>query len=112
MKDKKTVLIRVAYLIDLPSDAIDSDNDILDNISNELSENIRLNEEDLLLEWESTSSLVLDPSSFNCGRCSNCGRWTTDREKDEYIPSLCNGATVDGKLLCDECLPSDHPYAF
>ncbi len=28
------------------------------------------------------------------------------------IVGICPGALVDGKLLCDDCLPPDHPIAF
>jgi hypothetical protein len=56
--------------------------------------------------------ISLAPEIMNCVKCSSCGAWTTDREKDEPIEGLTNGATVDGKLLCDECLPEDHKWAF
>jgi hypothetical protein len=108
MEDKKTVLVNVSYLIDLPVDKIE----LLDKRINELSKNINFEKESLLLKWEGTSTRVLDPATMNCGKCANCGCWTTDREKDDWIPYLCIGATVDGILLCDECLPSDHPCAF
>lgn len=62
--------------------------------------------------WQSTSELYLDPKTMNCGKCAKCHGWTTDMEKPNYINGLCNGATVDGELLCDECLPEGHRWAF
>jgi hypothetical protein len=32
-----------------------------------------------------------------------------DVEKEDRIEGLSYGAKVDGKLLCDDCLPKDHP---
>lgn len=43
---------------------------------------------------------------------SKCGQWTTDREKPDSIVGLSNGATINGRLLCDECLPPKHKWAF
>lgn len=63
-------------------------------------------------DWESIYHLVLNPVTMNCGQCYKCHRWTTDRERSNYVEGLCNGATVDGVLLCDECLPKGHPWAF
>lgn len=114
MQEKKTVLIRVAYMVELPEKEINSDNGILDKITREISEskNLIIDEKGIELHWNSTSSLMLDSENFNSGKCSKCGQWVTDREKPDAVEGLCNGATVDGKLLCDECLPSDHRWAF
>jgi hypothetical protein len=67
----------------------------------------------LIVECVSTSFTCLDESP-GCGRCENCKRWTRDAEgMPETIQiDICRGAVVDGKLLCDECLPTEHPYAF
>lgn len=114
MEDKKTVLIKVTYLVELSEAEINSDDGMRDKIENKLCEPRRLQIEDgeKILHWNSTSSLVLEPENLNCGKCSKCGQWTTDREKPDKVAGICNGATVDGKLLCDECLPSDHKWAF
>lgn len=114
MKDKKTVLITVSYLVELLELESNLDDRVLDIITNRLSESRSLEIEgrETLLQWNSSSSLVLDSEALNCDKCSNCGQWTTDREKPDAIDGICNGATVDGKLLCDECLPADHKWAF
>jgi hypothetical protein len=62
--------------------------------------------------WEQGRIELFNPKVDNCGRCACCGAWVTDYEKPEPIAGLCIGATVDGELLCDECLPQDHPLAF
>ena len=106
---KKTVIIKVAYLIELQ----DEDgvlNRIMTRVGND--EKIPIDGQSFDLKWIATSSHTLDDANENCGKCSNCGAWTTDREKPNYIPELNDGATVEGKLLCDECLPSDHRWAF
>jgi hypothetical protein len=61
-----------------------------------------------------TSSVlsIYDTNKDNIGKCVNCGQWTTNREADNSIGSICNGAVVDGKLLCDDCLPKGHRWAF
>jgi len=114
MENKKTLLIRVSFLVELPEEEINSDDGILDKITNEISDSktLLIEDKDISLEWNSTSSLVLDSERLNCGKCSNCGQWTTDKEKNESIEGLFNGATIDDKLFCDECLPSEHRWAF
>ena len=112
MENKKTVLIKVTYLVELPVAKTNSDNGLHDKIANKLCEsrNLQIEDREALLHWNSTSYLVLEPENLNCGKCSKCGQWTTDREKSDTVADICNGATVDGKLLCDECLPSDHKW--
>jgi len=114
MEGKKTVLIRVAYLVELPEEDINSDDGVLDRLTSLIGEdkNLVVNQKEIEVKWNSTSSLILEPDELNCDKCSNCGQWVTDREKPKAITELCNGATVDGKLLCDDCLPSDHRWAF
>jgi hypothetical protein len=55
---------------------------------------------------------LVDPKEKNCGQCARCGAWVADYEKPEPVEGLGIGARVNGELLCDECLPSDHPLAF
>lgn len=114
MENKKTVLIRVSYLVELSEAETNSDDGLHDKIVNKLCESRKLQIEDgeAILHWNSASSLVLEPENLNCGKCSKCEQWTTDREKPDAVADICNGATVNGKLLCDECLPSDHRWVF
>jgi hypothetical protein len=48
------------------------------------------------------------------GRCAVCNRWVYDVENaTERTPTrICRGAVVDGRPLCDDHLPKDHPLAF
>jgi len=114
MENKKTVLIRVAYLVELSEEEVNPDDGVLDRLTSIIGEdkNLVVNQKEIKLEWNSTSSLILEPDELNCGKCSNCGQWVTDKEKPDVILELCNGTTVDGKLLCDDCLPPDHRWAF
>lgn len=114
MQENRTVMIRVSYLVELPNKEIAAENGILENIIDNLCEtrDLFINNNNITIEWNSTSSLILEPMEMNCGKCSNCGQWTTDREKPNSIDGLCNGATIGGELLCDSCLPSDHIWAF
>lgn len=51
-------------------------------------------------------------STDNFGKCEGCGAWTSDHTKPDAVREVSNGAVVDGKWLCDVCLPDDHPNAF
>ncbi len=62
--------------------------------------------------WCSETRTGLDPAKMNYGRCAICSRWTSDCEKPDVIEELQRGAVSGDRLLCDEHLPSDHPYAF
>jgi hypothetical protein len=44
----------------------------------------------------------LDPARFNCGRCAECGAWTTDWLAPERIEALRRGIRVGGVLLCED----------
>jgi hypothetical protein len=114
MSKKETVLIKVAFLVELSDEEINNVDGLLDKIMTKVGndETLLVDNKSIDLKWINTSSHTLDVKSENCGRCANCGGWTTDREKPNYIPELCDGATVNGSLLCDECLPSDHRWAF
>ncbi|MFD1885509.1 hypothetical protein [Paenibacillus wenxiniae] len=105
---KKTYLVNVAYLIDLTEEEYQEIGDkLIGSVENELALN-----KNHKLEWESSSTILLDPVTMNCGRCFNCSCWVTDREKPNPIDELNNGAIVEGRLLCDECLPENHRWAF
>lgn len=114
MKKKETVLIKVSYLVEFTEDELISEDGVLSKITSKIGkdEKILIDGKEFGLTWNETSSFVLNPDNSNCGKCANCGGWVTDREKPNHIPELCNGAVVDGKLLCDECLPIDHRWAF
>jgi hypothetical protein len=105
---KKTMLISVSYFVEIDNE--EQEEKITNNLSN--NQYIEIDNKQINLKWNQTSSRLLNPDYMNCGKCENCGCWTTDREKDDPIFGLDDGATHNGKLLCDECLPPDHRWAF
>ena len=62
--------------------------------------------------WSASQVVYLDVDSVNAGQCARCNRWTTDVESAAPVAGLQRGARLDEDLLCDECLPPDHPAAF
>lgn len=107
---KKTVLVNISYYVEID----ESDAELSLDIQNKLCESRTLESdgEQVTLQWNQLSFQVLDPKNMNCGRCAKCGCWTTDREKQDSMYGLDNGAVHNGTLLCDECLPSEHRWAF
>lgn len=108
---KRPVLLRLGVIVE-----VDTDRDLreLMEITNRVEEAINRElgcQETDHLGWQSTCPIDLD-EQINCGHCANCGGWTTDCERTDRVPELSNGAVVNGQLLCDECLPSDHRWAF
>ncbi|WP_407569094.1 hypothetical protein [Deinococcus altitudinis] len=65
------------------------------------------------VKWVSTA--VQQVPTMGAGQCTNCGAWTVDLT-DDTRPGMrlrfSLGATVNGLLLCDLCLPEDHPLHF
>ena len=111
----KTVLFTASYLIEVEDELYASREyeDFSTLVFQKLAGDKRKMIDDThSAKWTSSSLAVLDPNYANCGKCSNCGGWTTDREKENPIEGLSNGATVEGLLLCDECLPKGHRWAF
>lgn len=111
----ETLLYKVAYLVEVEDREISTNHD-----KEELRKMVwkALPDQDIAIddvhtaEWYSTQELLLDSGTMNCGRCHKCNAWTTDREKPDPVRELTNGAVVDGELLCDDCLPKGHPWAF
>jgi len=112
----KTALFTVSYLIEI-EDSLLKNNEESEKFKNLIFEKLSKNQrkkidETHIARWNSSSFIVLDTEKLNCGKCSMCGGWTTDKEKGNSIDRLSNGATVEGELLCDECLPRGHRWAF
>lgn len=126
----KTVLVKVAYLIEVEDELYQETTITLgdgsqaitykdtpelesfeDAINKSVPPQLILNEK-YTAQWQSTEYKTLEPNYENCGQCNHCGAWTTDCEKEAPIEELASGATVDGKLYCELCLPKDHPLTF
>lgn len=107
---KKTVFVNISYYVEID----ESESGLSQKIQNKLRENRSLESDEghVFLKWHQSSFRVLNPRIMNCGRCANCGCWTTNRENNDAIFGLDNGAIHNNKLLCDECLPPDHKWAF
>ncbi|MGL5433926.1 MAG: hypothetical protein ACRDBO_00830 [Lachnospiraceae bacterium] len=112
----KTVLFSVSYLIEVEEGLLtgsDESEVFNDNVFKKLSKNSwKKIDAKHKAEWNCSCFSVLDPTQMNCGKCCRCDNWVTDREKPASIAGLTNGATVNGELLCDECLPEGHRWAF
>jgi hypothetical protein len=111
---KRTVLVKSYHLVEVEEEELCKEDGILDELIREISND---KEEDILgekvlMHWQGTAVTPLLPELNNCGKCSCCGAWTTDREKEEPIEGLANGAVHEGRLLCEGCLPEDHKWAF
>ncbi|WP_420629870.1 hypothetical protein [Candidatus Leptofilum sp.] len=112
---KKTILIRINALVEIDDIELDKDVNQLDKLIYGLKENA----DDLLgydrasnLGWISTQTIALDENTMNCGKCSVCNSWVTDRERPNPVIGLQNGSIYNGKLLCDDHLPDGHRWAF
>ncbi|WP_391122703.1 hypothetical protein [Psychrobacillus sp. L3] len=48
---------------------------LLEKITNKISNDqlIEVETDEVKIKWEGTSTVILDPNSINCGKCSNCG---------------------------------------
>ena len=114
--DMETALFTVSYLIEVEESLLKDSNEadiFRETIFQKLSKHHKKKvDEKHYAKWESSSLIVLNPEKMNCGKCNKCGGWTTDREKENHIKELSNGATDNGILLCDECLPKGHRWAF
>ncbi len=64
------------------------------------------------IRGEVVSSVSKEICGDNIGRCASCGCFTSDYTKADAVRDVSNGAKVNGKWLCDVCLPQDHPNAF
>ena len=126
----KTLLVKVAYLIEVEDDLYQETITQLEdgsqansyqlsekleqfkcNVSNAIPDQLKIEPAHTAL-WQSTQMETLEPQYTNCGQCAHCNTWTTDCEKAHPIEELANGATINEQLYCDNCLPKDHPVAF
>ena len=115
-KNVSTVLVNVSYLIEIEDEALIADDEAMDSLLNDISDKISVDANvnvgtNYELGWVSTKTKILDSTTSNCGRCAKCGILVTDMEKPDPVEGLCNGATYNDQLLCDECLPIGHKWS-
>jgi hypothetical protein len=110
---KKTFLMTLTVAVEASDEEPDSGLSELGQLEHRLAAALDVAlDQPAPLGWQALWSLELDPASSNCGQCAECGGWVTDREQPEPLAGLCNGARVNGRLLCDEHLPKEHRWAF
>ena len=107
---KKTILVKVYYLVDIEEDELQKDFGDLDKCCNAVVKNSKIGKYNM--KFNSVASLLLEQDKMNVGKCKKCGCWISDREKTNFVEGLNIGAMVNGEMLCDECLPDDHLLRF
>lgn len=118
MAKTKSWLVSVSVLVeqtDPPEDKVDLDAqtayDLREAVTAAIAQRFA-GAPDVSVEWESMGTLPLDDLP-GVGRCAVCNCWVFDVESSaEYRPPINPGAVFEGRLLCDEHLPEDHPVAF
>jgi hypothetical protein len=111
---KHTVLISLHVLVEVESDDADAVLEAAYPIADQLEAAVEavLGAQPAELGVASAEFWEITQPGANSGRCAVCGTWVTDMDQPEPIHGLCIGARIDGRLLCDEHLPADHPGAF
>ncbi|HYF62742.1 MAG TPA: hypothetical protein VD886_07995 [Herpetosiphonaceae bacterium] len=116
MSNTQTILLTLAVIVEVPATTPDEAEEhtwhIHDTITTAINQAIGPHARHL--GWNSTRFEYLDDPvrASNSGRCAACGMWTTDCERPDRVIGLTPGARVDERLLCDDCLPPEHPWAF
>ena len=106
----KILLHQNYFLLELTEKHDGLEQEEIERLGNHLEKNVEFNGS--VFEWVSSVSGIFDTEKDNIGKCANCGAWTTDCDKQNYVKGVSNGAKLRGVLLCDLCLPKDHPRAF
>ncbi|EDN71057.1 hypothetical protein BGP_1254 [Beggiatoa sp. PS] len=108
-------ITKFTYLASVSEESIKND-DTYEKIVDEIAKAIEPLAKKYGLERESIETLFINQQKFSIGRCEKCQTWTMDRianpVKDEGEEPIRDGATHDGKLLCYQCLPKNHRWAW
>lgn len=103
----KTILFKASYLIEVEDELLldtDEADQFRDLVFDTLSKNRKKKIDNThIAYWKSSSYTALYPDKRNCGKCENCGAWTTDRDLPDPIDGLSDGARINSRLLCDQC---------
>lgn len=95
---KEDEMIKIDFMTETPIETIKTE---FNNIINFLE--IKRNNPVVSKSWNHSTYIELDTSSMNCIRCSHCGRWLTDPNKPEPIPTLTQGTIHKGQPVCNDC---------
>jgi len=103
---RKAYIYKINLVVEDDIDNLETQNKIdglIENIIKELSE---FKAEFISVQLDDFSS------NENYGKCSNCGAWCSDWQKDNSIREFSDGAIVDNVWCCDLCLPKNHKNHF
>ena len=104
MKDKSEYLVSINLLVknSLATEGLESD--ALSELEYALEEACKNVVSKLEVQWDSTSTILLEPGVANCQKCNACGCWITDESKEKPVSQLPNGmSNSDGEVFCPEC---------
>ena len=112
MLKTESVLISVSIIVTAPAldplpdgEVVDS---VLEDFCGAVAERLGASVTDLKREswFEEDSGVNFNYlSEENAGHCAKCGRWTSDYDAPDFLDRLMIGKTIEGELLCDECIP-------
>jgi hypothetical protein len=101
---KKFVVINATYIAEIDETILNNHGD--DSIWEHFDDDFPLcivPYTTLEAEHESSSMVVLEPSTMNCFRCYKCNRWITNKDRFDYIESLMKSYIINDKMYCPEC---------
>jgi hypothetical protein len=106
----KILLHQNTFFLELTEKYEGIEQDEIERLANCLEKDVECNGS--VFEWVSSVSGIFDTEKDNIGKCANCGALTTDCDKSNPVKGIHYGAKLNGTLLCDLCLPKNHPRAF
>ena len=117
MNKTEPVLVSISFVVNAPIGEPLSDDERIDMVQddflNAVADRLQASCESLKLEpwFESYQGVAYhylavenEAREENAGRCARCGRWTSDFNKPDFLSLLMNGETIEGELICSECL--------
>ena len=71
-------------------------------------------------EYQGAETWLLGMQKYSVFKCQECGHYMVDRNKNpagiesasEHDAVIYNGAAIEGKYLCEQCLPRGHRWSF
>jgi len=70
-------------------------------------------------QYQCVETSFLNTNKYSITNCQRCGHYMVDREANptgienpvEYEVIINDGALLEGKFLCEQCLPSGHRWS-
>ena len=123
MAKTESVLISASVVVTAPTNEALPDGEVIDNVleafCDAVAERLRasvpaLEGEPWFEEDQGVTFHYLSAEGHhaeeNAGHCAKCGGWTSDYDAPGFLDLLMIGKTIEGKLICDQCIP-DGLYA-